>query len=245
MSPISNDSIHCSSPFLASFSNETLELGLTSTRIPMETTLANSTNFAPAPFSVLGGSDREFTTLLGDLKAELAPKGLVEALLVDRVLLAVSRLRSIVDQNGDDEGLALAEQSIDRALEALTNSRANRAEGWGRAATSCSRVGDCSSLAPLPGGPEALPIDAENETESKSETNPADGHWRDRLTFDGNVSDESPVVRGTWVTAGQIVSLIVDSWSWEDILRNFPELTERDIRACLAYTVEQDGPIHL
>ncbi len=66
--------------------------------------------------------------------------------------------------------------------------------------------------------------------------------WRDRLVFDTEVSDTSPVVRGTWITVGQVVSLVVDGWSWADILRSHPELTEADIRACLAYSVEEDHP---
>ena len=65
--------------------------------------------------------------------------------------------------------------------------------------------------------------------------------WSGRLTFDSKVSDYSPVVRGTWVTAGQIVTLIVDGWTWAEILRSHPELTDDDIRACLAYVIEQDA----
>jgi uncharacterized protein (DUF433 family) len=64
--------------------------------------------------------------------------------------------------------------------------------------------------------------------------------WQDRLVFDFNVSETSPVVKGTWVTVGHVVSLIVDGWSWSDVLRAHPELTEEDVRTCLAYTVEQD-----
>jgi uncharacterized protein (DUF433 family) len=62
-----------------------------------------------------------------------------------------------------------------------------------------------------------------------------------RLAIDRNVSETSPVVRGTWVTVDHVVSLIVEGWSWSDILRTHPELTEDDVRACLAYTVERDG----
>jgi uncharacterized protein (DUF433 family) len=68
----------------------------------------------------------------------------------------------------------------------------------------------------------------------------ADGRWRSRLTFDPEVSESSPVVRGTWVTASRVVGLVVDGWTWADILRAHPELTEDDLRACLAYTVEQE-----
>jgi uncharacterized protein (DUF433 family) len=64
--------------------------------------------------------------------------------------------------------------------------------------------------------------------------------WRERLMFDPSVSSDSPVVRGTWVTVGQVISRIVDDWSWGDILRAHPELCEDDIRACLAFTMEDE-----
>jgi uncharacterized protein (DUF433 family) len=78
--------------------------------------------------------------------------------------------------------------------------------------------------------------------------NPGDG----RLEFDPNVSD-SPVIKGTWVTVRQIVSLIVDGHTWSDILRSHPEITEADIRAALTYAASEDDdtgtnptePLHL
>ena len=52
------------------------------------------------------------------------------------------------------------------------------------------------------------------------------------------------MIKGTWVTVSQVVSLIVDGWTWSDILRAHPELTEDDIRTCLAYTVaEEEGDL--
>jgi uncharacterized protein (DUF433 family) len=62
--------------------------------------------------------------------------------------------------------------------------------------------------------------------------------WRNRLIIDSEVSPSSPVVRGTWVTVAQVVSLVIDGWSWDRILHAFPELTTDDIRACLSYSVE-------
>lgn len=56
---------------------------------------------------------------------------------------------------------------------------------------------------------------------------------------DPDISSISPVVRGTWITAAEIVRLVVQGWSWGDILRAHPELTEADIRACLAFDVER------
>jgi uncharacterized protein (DUF433 family) len=69
---------------------------------------------------------------------------------------------------------------------------------------------------------------------------PAAPRWQDRLVFDFSVSETSPVVKGTWVTVRHVVSLIVDGWAWSDILRTHPELTEDDVRTCLAYTADQD-----
>jgi uncharacterized protein (DUF433 family) len=65
--------------------------------------------------------------------------------------------------------------------------------------------------------------------------------WRHRLVFDAAISDGSPVVQGTWVTVEQVVSMVVDGWSWAEILSALPELTEDDIRACLNYSVEEEG----
>lgn len=58
----------------------------------------------------------------------------------------------------------------------------------------------------------------------------------EHLAIDPDVSAESPVIKGTWVTVAHLISLIVDGWSWSNILRTHPELTEDDIRAALAYT---------
>jgi uncharacterized protein (DUF433 family) len=67
--------------------------------------------------------------------------------------------------------------------------------------------------------------------------------WEDRLVFDFEVSDISPVVKGTWVTVSHVVSLIVDGHTWADILRTHPELNEEDVHACMAYALdEQNDP---
>lgn len=60
--------------------------------------------------------------------------------------------------------------------------------------------------------------------------------WQDYLVED---PDDGVIVKGTFVTVGYVVSLIVDGWSWREILTRHPELCEDDIRACLNYAVEQ------
>ncbi|MDB5351216.1 MAG: antitoxin [Planctomycetota bacterium] len=75
----------------------------------------------------------------------------------------------------------------------------------------------------------------------ENSTSPEASLWRERLTMDASVSPDSPVVKGTWITVGQVISRIVDGWSWSEILRSYPELCQDDIRACLAFTVEDEG----
>lgn len=249
MSPILNDSIARSLPLVARQSVElnANELNLnvmdfSTKRIVMDTTYATALDRAPAPLAILGETGRDFSNMLGSLRAELAPNGLVEALMVDRIVLAVSRLRDLIASDAEGEAIAQAEQSIDRAMEALSTARSSKAEGWGHPAPASSKAGDLPAFLAMPS--EIEPISSiPAPSPSASATAADDQPWRDRLIFDENVSDDSPVVRGTWVTAGQVVSMIVDGASRADILRNYPELTERDIDACLAYTVEQDGPI--
>ena len=65
--------------------------------------------------------------------------------------------------------------------------------------------------------------------------------WRDRLVFDFDVSDLSPVIKGTWITVSHVVSLIVDGATWADILRSHPELSEEDIRMCVCYAIDEDN----
>ena len=73
-------------------------------------------------------------------------------------------------------------------------------------------------------------------------TKAASYDWRTRLTTNERSDTGSPLVVGTWISAAHVVSLIVEGWSWSDVLRTHPELDEDDIRACLAFTVEHDEP---
>jgi uncharacterized protein (DUF433 family) len=82
-------------------------------------------------------------------------------------------------------------------------------------------------------------VEGRQDDAAPTESPELDRRWQDRLIFDVNVSEHSPVVKGTWVTVGHVVSLIVDGWTWTDILRTHPELNVDDIRTCLAYTVAE------
>jgi uncharacterized protein (DUF433 family) len=188
------------------------------------------------------------------LRAELNPVGFVESLLVERLISTLGRL--------DDEGVGdRPEGRIAPLLDALRAARGLRsdapAEGTnlpaplagagGRAeAGREGRLevrGRASSTAAPPPLPDLPPPGGRRPEKPSpaSEDRTSGTAWANRLAFDPTISDRSPVVRGTWVTVAEVVSMVVDGWSWAEILRTHPELDEDDLRACLTYSVEEEG----
>ena len=63
----------------------------------------------------------------------------------------------------------------------------------------------------------------------------ATDHLLARIAIDPNVCFGKPTVRGTRIWVGLILGLLADGMSVDDILREYPQLSGEDIRACLAY----------
>jgi len=60
----------------------------------------------------------------------------------------------------------------------------------------------------------------------------------ERIVVDPQILTGKPVVRGTRISVELVVDLIAAGWSREQILASYPDLSEDDIRACLAYASE-------
>lgn len=56
----------------------------------------------------------------------------------------------------------------------------------------------------------------------------------DRITSDPNVMQGKPCIRGMRITASLIINLLANGMSIPDILREYPDLEEEDIRECLS-----------
>ena len=68
---------------------------------------------------------------------------------------------------------------------------------------------------------------------------PADGDPMDaRITTDPNVLAGKPVIRGTRIPVYLIVELLAAGNSRPDILKEYPQLTDEDITAAMAYASE-------
>jgi len=59
--------------------------------------------------------------------------------------------------------------------------------------------------------------------------------WKDRIVVDPEILVGKPVIKGTRLAVEFMIDLLAQDWTEEEILRNYPGLTEDDIHACLSY----------
>ena len=59
--------------------------------------------------------------------------------------------------------------------------------------------------------------------------------WQERIVIDPEILVGKPVIKGTRLAVEFIIELLAQGWSEADILRNYPGLTQEDIKACLSY----------
>lgn len=62
--------------------------------------------------------------------------------------------------------------------------------------------------------------------------------WQERIAVDPAILVGKPVVKGTRLAVEFVLELLASGWTHQQILDNYPGLTEDDIRACVAYAKE-------
>ena len=60
-------------------------------------------------------------------------------------------------------------------------------------------------------------------------------NWHEHIVADASVLTGKPVIRGTRVSVEFILNLFAEGWSEQEVLRNYPGLTQEHLRACLAH----------
>lgn len=63
-------------------------------------------------------------------------------------------------------------------------------------------------------------------------------NWQDCIIVDPGVLGGKPVIKGTRMAVEFIIELLAEQWTHEQILKNYPQLTEEDIQAALHYAAE-------
>jgi uncharacterized protein (DUF433 family) len=64
--------------------------------------------------------------------------------------------------------------------------------------------------------------------------------YRDVITIEDGKRGGRPCVRGLRITVGDVLGWLAAGLSHEQILADYPELTENDIRGCLAYAADRE-----
>ena len=183
----------------------------------------------------------EFGQLSRAIHLDLNPRGPLEALVARQAARSAWRLQ----ENLNDE----AETKADRAARALAVAINTLDMLQGRRGEATETGLDDDDFATedefqpneWPVVPNESEVLADLDDELVKAEEPEPPIWRGRLIYDFDVSDHSPVIKGTWITVSHVVSLIVDGATWADILRTHPELCEQDIRLCVAYAIAEEG----
>ncbi len=60
------------------------------------------------------------------------------------------------------------------------------------------------------------------------------------ITIEAGKRGGQPCIRGMRITVSDVLGWLAEGISHDKILSDFPELTEKDIRACLAFAADRE-----
>jgi len=64
--------------------------------------------------------------------------------------------------------------------------------------------------------------------------------YKDIITIEAGKRGGRPSIRGLRITVGDVLGWLAAGMSHDQIRADYPELTEDDIRACLAYAADRE-----
>jgi uncharacterized protein (DUF433 family) len=70
-------------------------------------------------------------------------------------------------------------------------------------------------------------------------------NYTDIITMEPGKRGGKPCVRGLRITVYDVLEYLASGMTHADILRDFPYLTETDIRACLAYAADRERKLEI
>ncbi|NOQ36055.1 MAG: DUF433 domain-containing protein [Methylococcaceae bacterium] len=67
--------------------------------------------------------------------------------------------------------------------------------------------------------------------------------YKDYITIEQGKRSGKPCVRGLRITVYDILNMLADGMSYEEIVDDFPKITREDILACLAFAAEREHTV--
>jgi len=62
--------------------------------------------------------------------------------------------------------------------------------------------------------------------------------WKKIITIEPGKRGGKPCIRGIRITVGDVLGWLAAGMTHQEIMDDYPDLTEEDIRACLAYAAD-------
>lgn len=69
--------------------------------------------------------------------------------------------------------------------------------------------------------------------------------YKKYITIDPNVRFGKPCIKGTRISVFDVLSWFASGMSKEEIKKDFPELNDEQIQACLAYAADRESKIRV
>ncbi len=66
-------------------------------------------------------------------------------------------------------------------------------------------------------------------------------NWKKRIVVSKDICHGKPHIKGTRISVELILNMLAGGMSIKDILEEYPQLSEEDIRSCLFYSAELAG----
>ncbi len=66
-------------------------------------------------------------------------------------------------------------------------------------------------------------------------------NYQEIITIEPGKRGGKPCIRSMRITVGDVLGWLATGMTHKEILSDFPELTEDDIRACLAYAADRES----
>ena len=67
--------------------------------------------------------------------------------------------------------------------------------------------------------------------------------YKNRITIDPGKRGGKPCIRGLRITVYDVLEYLASGMTEDEILKDFPDLTREDIRACLAFAAEENASL--
>lgn len=69
--------------------------------------------------------------------------------------------------------------------------------------------------------------------------------YKKYISIDANIRFGRPIITGTRISVYDVLSWLANGMNIHDILEDFPELSDNQIKACLAYAADKEHKISI